>query len=434
MANILSKIFGSKADKKEAEAEFVTYSREDLYNQIFFALTGQVKYDPTDDPAQLINEGYINNDVVYSTMNVLINRATIPKLKVYKGKGADREEVLDNEMLELIMTPNSSACYEDIIEQWLINKKITGFCPFYVFKPSGGINAGKPTAFYTLPPQRFSAEGSGDYTNPIKWYLCDVIMEEKIPPEDVFISRYHDPRVYDDAGNIIFGLSSLRAALIQVRKNNAANETEYKQFADGMVKSLMGTDTDIQLNEQQIRNLDTRIKREAKEKKGILPTFVGLPLKNIPVGSSVSELNTLGSTEAGRRAISACFGVPSRIINDPEGSTYSNRKEDEKSIWSNGLMRDMNRLAKEFTKVFLKPYPEYADMYFEYDYTDVDALQDDLKEKVDWMTKANYTANEIREATGMDSIDEDLMNEPLFMNNSTPLSELPYNTNLNLEG
>ena len=155
-----------------------------------------------------------------------------------------------------------------------------------------------------------------------------------------------------------------------------------------------------------------------------MPTFINIPLKNITIGNTAKDLGAEESRKDGMRAICAALGVPSRIANDPDGSTYSNRLEDEKAIWSNGLEYDLNELADGLTQFLCKPVTDYEDLYFEYDFSEIEALQENIEKKVDWMNKAYYTPNEIRVATGMEPIDLPIMNEPIFTNSVKPLGQV----------
>ena len=254
---------------KKAFSEFRVDANNRI-NDIWFSLVGNNVYEPTDNLCKFIDQGYFNSTVSTCINSILITRAVKPKLKLFKGYGDDKEEIIDHPLLQLMKYPNSKDCYQDFISQWLVSKKVCGFAPIYGFKPSGGLNSGKVKELRVLPPQNFKAVASGNKANPISHYECDVIMDIDIEEDDVYISRYFDPRTYNDASNFIFGLSPLRAAWIQIVKNNAVNETEYTQFVNGMVKSLLCADGPINLTDTQEKSFDSKLSKEAQAQEGVI--------------------------------------------------------------------------------------------------------------------------------------------------------------------
>ena len=68
--------------------------------------------------------------------------------------------------------------------------------------------------------------------------------------------------------------------------------------------------------------------------------------------------------------------------------------------------------------------PGYEDLYWSYDYSDVEELQLGMKTKVEWMNAAHWSVNAILEATGQPKSDNPLMDEPQFASGTTFASEV----------
>jgi hypothetical protein len=83
-----------------------------------------------------------------------------------------------------------------------------------------------------------------------------------------------------------------------------------------------------------------------------------------------------------------------------------------------------------FNAVLIEQVAAYKGLYFAYDYSEVEELQDGLKTRVEWMRLAHWTANEIRQATGKYPIQEPIMDEPLFQAGEVPLSQMTLDNEL----
>jgi hypothetical protein len=74
--------------------------------------------------------------------------------------------------------------------------------------------------------------------------------------------------------------------------------------------------------------------------------------------------------------------------------------------------------------MFIQGIPGYEDLYFAYDYSEIDELQEGMEMKVNWMVKAGWSKNEIRQATGKYPIQRDIMDEPIFNPGETPANQI----------
>ena len=153
----------------------------------------------------------------------------------------------------------------------------------------------------------------------------------------------------------------------------------------------------------------------------------------IKLGISAADLNIIESTQDGRRILCNVYQLPVGLFNDPEGSTYNNIIEARKSAWTDAIMPHNNKFAKDLTMFLINPVPEYveAGYYFDMDYSGVEELQSGMKDKVDWMVRSHWSANQILEATGKNMVENPEMDEPIFSRNDVLLSELTLDPNLN---
>jgi len=103
------------------------------------------------------------------------------------------------------------------------------------------------------------------------------------------------------------------------------------------------------------------------------------------------------------------------LFNDPAGSTYNNITTARKAAWTDAIIPHNNKFASELTRFLITPVEEYVKngYFFDMDYSDVEELQGGIGSRVDWMVKSHWSANEIRQATGKDAIDDPVMDEPI---------------------
>jgi hypothetical protein len=67
--------------------------------------------------------------------------------------------------------------------------------------------------------------------------------------------------------------------------------------------------------------------------------------------------------------------------------------------------------------------PEYQGLYWDWDYSEIEELQEGMEIKVGWMKAAGWSYNEIRKVTGKEPIDNPLMDEPVIGMGDTFLSD-----------
>jgi len=162
----------------------------------------------------------------------------------------------------------------------------------------------------------------------------------------------------------------------------------------------------------------------------------GIVLKDkmgvIKLGISSADLNLIESTQDGRRVLANVYQLPVALLNDPEGSTYNNVVEARKAAWTDALIPHNDKFVQDLNMFLIDCVPEYKEQgyFFDMDYSGVEELQTGIKNKVDWMVRAKWTANEIRQATGVDIIEEDYMNQPIFNQSDVLGDELNLDENL----
>jgi hypothetical protein len=134
-------------------------------------------------------------------------------------------------------------------------------------------------------------------------------------------------------------------------------------------------------------------------------------------------MNIIESSRDGIRALCNVYGFPVDLMNDPAGSTYNNKSTARKSAWTDCIIPNCNRVAQTFNACFIDGFEPYKDFIFEFDYSEVEELQEGMDLKVNWMRSARWTGNEIRQATGKTAIKDPKMDEAIIPMGDSFLSD-----------
>ena len=124
-----------------------------------------------------MQDGYCGNDVVFSCIRKITEKAKVAQWRVYRVKDkkayksyltaienkdwklADEvkseamEQVQDQRLDELLKYPNAEDTWADLVEAWGVYKLITGNAYIAADRIEAGNNAGKPSTLYNLPAQ-----------------------------------------------------------------------------------------------------------------------------------------------------------------------------------------------------------------------------------------------------------------------------------------
>jgi len=390
--------------------------------------------DIQDNADDYITHGYQGNADVYSIIRRYVTMSTQAKLtlkqKNPKGEIVNVEGHALNEFLNMVNPNQSMSEFREAYTIYLLSIGNT-----FWYKPmlTTGVNQGKTTQIYTLPANDIEvlSDNNAIITPEIRYKLQNSRTEFEF--NEIYHSKYFNPFYYSQP--TLYGQSPLQAAADTLVKQNEAEKTQAKQFENQGPAYLLyrdGVDSWNSMSDPQKINLQKEINGlSSKGKQGS-----GIVLKDkfsaIKLGISASDLNILESTREGRRILCNVYQFPAALFNDPAGSTYNNVVEARKAAWTDALIPHNDKFANNLTQFLINPIEEYRSLGYFYamDYSAVEELQLGIKEKVEWMIKAKWSANEIREGTGKDKIKDPQMDQPIFNQGDVLLNELNLDTNL----
>lgn len=386
-----------------------------------------------DDASEYIKQGYAGNTSVYSIINRIDSMRKQAYLKLYrKTKIGEKEEVTDHELIKFLYKVNDSMTTDDYVTAHLVYLLTIG--EFFTYKPTllTGANKGKVYELFELP----SAEVEiieGTIFQPVKGYKIEGNYNLMFEPFEVYHSKLFNPMAKEERS--LHGLSPLRAAARTVSKLNQIETTQLKQYENQgppyiLFKEYPSNANTIDIGQhrmtpEQQADIIKQIKQSANKNTRGLPLVLKDKMGKLDLGSVLADMNTIESSRDGIRMLCNVYGFPADLMNDPAGSTYNNKSTARKSAWTDCIIPNLCRVEQTFNASLIWGVEQFMKegLFFEYDYSDVEELQEGIETKVNWMIKARWTGNEIRQATGKQPIENPLMDEPVIPMGDSFLSD-----------
>ena len=379
----------------------------------------------TDDPEQYIEEGYTGNTTVFSIIDRINKMRKQARLMLMeKGKDGEPVEVKDHDLLKFTTKVNDHTSTDEFISQHLIYLLTIG--EFFVYKPqiSEGPNKGKVIEIHPFP----SAEVQiieGNVWQPVKGYKIKGSMNIELPATDVYHSKFFNPDW--NRQKSLHGLSPLKAAARTVSRLNQSEITQLKQLDNQgppyvLFKKSNNT-ISKRLSDPQRDDLIQKIKTSSKTQNRNLPLILRDEYGKLDLGRVLADMDLVNSSKSGIEALCSVYGIPPELFGYGQ-KTYNNMGTARKAAWTDCIMPNLSHVAETLNACTIADIPEYEGLYWSWDFSQVEELQEGLAEMVAWMVQAHWTGNEIRVATGKNRVDDPLMDEPIFSLSDQFLSEI----------
>jgi len=181
-----------------------------------------------------------------------------------------------------------------------------------------------------------------------------------------------------------------------------------------LYKKLEGGYDPVQ-TERQRRDMEKHWRRKYGENTSNdnLPLFTTGDIGWLQVGmSAMKDLQIIEGYEHGTVIICRLWGVPPEAFGYVKNSTYNNKLEAKKDVWEGRIIPDMDLRLDIFNKILSN---DYYKKELRADYSDIPAMQEDLKRKVDILSvedaHGTITRDEFREGMGRDALTPEQVQE-----------------------
>ena len=384
------KIFGYEFRKAETRP-IVEVNEQTLYRMLFETMTPFLKLKKDSNLLSVVTDGYEASPNVFSITNKVITMFSQIPYKIYQG-----EKELDpgtvGPLEALFETNPMDYTVKEFLKDWEAQALIFGEAIVFHLSRS----TGDGLIHLQIAPAQHVEMIYGTFDNPVKGYNLDLSADTKkfMPPENIWHVRLFPNLDYQEGKNFR-GLSPIRVAARVINSEIFGDEIVENTFKRGMPPGILTKKTDafnITNVEAQRKDMEaTWDKKYSKRERAGKPIFTVGDLAWLPIG--FSNLTDLQITEINKRALrTLCnmWGIPSRIMNDMEGGSYTKDKEDRKAIYTNRLIPDADLFWGGINKLL-----RTSGFRYKPDYTQIPELQDD-KEATAKIYQIGYNCNSVQ--------------------------------------
>lgn len=431
-------------------------SIKNSFNEAFFATVGGsfTEY-PQENPSYL-ELGYLYNPIVYSVVQARADKAksipfTVKRVQdeqskrrldglrmATKGmfgnqiakalsleKKAFHEEYLDFPLAR----PNELQTWADIISLYDTFMATTG--NFYLYMLKGEFSS-EPLQFYVLPSHLMriilkpGAKMLGTESPVAGYMLTEGNQYVQFDAEEVIHIKLPNPE-YGQNGEHLYGLSPLRPVLRNIQSSNEAINSNIKTLNNsGAFGFIHGKNQP--LTQEQAKELKSRMEEMDKSTERLSKIAgVSAEVGFTRLSLTTDELKPFEYLKFDQKQICNALGWDDKLLNNDDGAKYDNVRFAERRAVVNTVMPSLKLLEEAITQFVLPLYRGYENTVFEFDYSALPEMQQDLGEMVKWVSQARADGaihlNEYREILGLPMSEDPNMEIHTVKDDIIPLAE-----------
>jgi HK97 family phage portal protein len=371
------------------------------------------------DQRSFVDDGYVANDIVYSIIKLITDKAKIAPFHVYKvvdEKAAKKYKSLaaqkdinlkeletlhkkayelytgDQRLNELLKYPNEEDCWSDLVEQWCGFKLITGNSFIYGKLIEAGNNQGKPFELFALPSQYMAIIANINVFPPTRaGYQLYYGQMWSFDTKEILHDKYFNPQ-WGVTGGQLYGQSPLRAAAKNLTRSNEAKTAAVASFQNGGPAGVLFMN-DERFDPTSGQAQAQALKKAVSEKGGSLNynsiAVSGYKVDWKQIGLSPVELNIIESEKWDLKALCNIYGVPSQLLNDSDSKTYNNQREGEKALTLRCAIPLLNSLTENLNRKLHTDWGyKGTNLYVDYDLSVYGELEANKSEQTAWLNTA----------------------------------------------
>jgi HK97 family phage portal protein len=371
------------------------------------------------DQRSFVDDGYVANDIVYSIIKLITDKAKIAPFHVYKvvdEKAAKKYKSLaaqkdinlkeletlhkkayelytgDQRLNELLKYPNEEDCWSDLVEQWCGFKLITGNSFIYGKLIEAGNNQGKPYELFALPSQYMAIIANINVFPPTRaGYQLYYGQMWSFDTKEILHDKYFNPQ-WGVTGGQLYGQSPLRAAAKNLTRSNEAKTAAVASFQNGGPAGVLFMNDerfDPTSGQAQAQALKTAVSQKGGAANFNSIAVSGYKVDWKQIGLSPVELNIIESEKWDLKALCNIYGVPSQLLNDSDSKTYNNQREGEKALTLRCAIPLLNSLTENLNRKLHTDWGyKGTNLYVDYDLSVFGELEANKSEQTAWLNTA----------------------------------------------
>lgn len=375
--------------------EFKATQSNNLYTRIVEYNGGKSPQYSKANYETICKEGYGANYVISRCLNEIIRAAIQLDFKIMQRKNnGEVEEIKNHPAIQVIERPNPATTQAELIKRALLYYYIGGDAPFVK------IIAGNNTKeLYVHNPKKISMDLTGNIDMPYANIRYNGTVAKEVDPENFTLWKNFDPSDrFDGLGR---GMSPLEPILKNADLLNLFLEWNNSLLLNG--GSLSGViAVEGTLPDKNYERAKTSLRNEHQGANNV-GKFLLLEggSKFYSTGANPREMEWKDGKTSVAIDIMMGIGIDPLILGMNEHSSYNNKNEAYKALYTNLVIPLMRSLTDELGPFLGLQDNEYLDV----DYSKIPCLQEDQKELTDRLQKADdLTINEKRSARGLEPI------------------------------
>lgn len=355
-------------------------------------------------PDAYAEEGYLKNAVVFACVDKIARACASVDLKLMREAGAEKLEIADHPLVDLLYRPNPLNGKAAFIEALVGHRLIAGNA-YMVRSPDAMPNV-PPNELWLLRPDRMKVlQGAGGMPQAYEYRALGGLKRFDVDPLNGTCDVMHW-RSFNPASDW-YGASAMAAAAQSVDSYNKSRRWNMALLDNSANPSgAFVMKDDGTLSDEQYRRLQEQIDREytgAKNSGKPLLLEGGLDFK--AMGLNPKDMDFNAGIWSAAREIAMAYGVPPMLIGIPGDSTFNNYREAKLAFWMDTVLPLFNHLLGELNHWLV---PQFGDdtlcLYADNDSIPALELQAEIKAQRISKLKNDgiLTINEAREALGYD--------------------------------
>lgn len=419
----------------------------------------------TDNFTNYLSKGYNINDIVYSIVNLIMDKCRVAPWGIYevvdelaykslrgmmhKGKwtGEDYFKVLHlhskalkpatnaGKWGDLIKNPNERCSWNDLIAYGVAYDCLIGNNYTWGSPLSAGANKGVPNELYLMPAQHVNIFSTDTFPARVTKYNVNLWPIVDYKPEEIMHEAEFNPN-WDVNGAQLYGVPPLRAALGLLQRNNSSMTASASSFDNEGIKGILHMkgqpgNVDGEVLVQEVTRLKETMISEwsGKENRGRIG-LGGYDMGWLPIGLNSEEMQLIDSEKWDLRRLCNVFRVSSRMMNDPDNTAEANVEEAEKALTTRAALPRLIKKREAFNRKAVRDWGLDKKYVIDFEMSAYTELGADAKDTASWTSQlVGVIPDEQREQCGIAATNEPLMKEVWVMQggNRVPLSEFMMN-------
>ena len=317
------------------------------------------------------------------------------KLKLYRRKKNDFEEITEHPAIDLLDKANEFQTFYDLMEHYQTFIGLTGECFWWLVRNSGGDII---SIYPWLRPDRMEVATSAKEF--IKGYVYNIPGSgNKVPfdKKEILHFKYINPL------NPYRGLSPIKAAEYAVTTNQETLKWNWRFFKNG-AKPFGALKTEQTVTQEMYDRIRLQWETKYKGQENAHKIAVlGNGLEYQDIGFSQKDMDFMNLRKWSRDEILAAFKVPMALVDPNETVTYANAETAKVIYLEHTIVPEMRKFVSYLNEYLLSNYSE--DLFFDFENPVPEMQEKKLTYYTAGIGNGWLTQNEIREKEQLDKVE-----------------------------